>query len=173
MHRLAYRVLGGVEYLAVAHTVEEDHATRRTGVRYYKIQAGSTPTIVVQSGSSTLPDIEDTSSEQLYFFAPSVAMDNNGDLGIICTASGLNLNPTLTWETTNVAGNLSTPINVCSGPGGCTATGEDQSDAHWGPIVSTTTDPTDDLTFWATDEYFSANQTTCCNWQTRIYNAKH
>jgi len=98
MHRLAYRVLGGVEYLAVAHTVEEDHATARTGVRYYKIQAGSTPTIVVQSGSSTLPDIQDSSSVGNYVFAPSVAMDNNGDLGIISTASVLNLNPTPFWK---------------------------------------------------------------------------
>jgi hypothetical protein len=173
MHRLAYRVLGGVEYLAVAHTVEEDHTTRRTGVRYYKIQAGSTPTIVVQSGSSTFPDIQDSTATANYAFAPSVAMDNNGDLGIIITGSGTSLYPTPFWLTTDASGNLSAGIDVCFGPGGCTATGEDQSDAHWGPIVSTTTDPTDDLTFWATDEYFSANQTTCCNWQTRIYNAKH
>jgi len=157
----------------VAHTVEEDHTTRRTGVRYYKIQAGSTPTIVVQSGSSTLPDIQDSTSTGNYAFAPSVAMDNNGDLGIIITESGTSLNPTPFWLTTDASGNLSAGIDVCSGSGGCTATGEDQSDAHWGPIVSTTTDPTDDLTFWATDEYFSANQTTCCNWQTRIYNGKH
>ena len=104
MHRLAYRVLGGVEYLAVAHTVEEDHATRRTGVRYYKIKAGSAPTIVVQSGSTSLPNIQDSSSNANYLFAPSVAMDNNGDLGIISAASGLNLDPT--------------PIRVATDPNG-------------------------------------------------------
>ena len=65
---------------------------------YYKIRAGSTPTIVVQSGSSTLPDIQDSSSVGNYVFAPSVAMDNNGDLGIISTASVLNLNPTPFWK---------------------------------------------------------------------------
>ncbi len=172
MHRLAYRVLGGVEYLSVAHTVEDDHSTARTGIRYYKIQAGSTPTILVQSGSTTLPDIQDSTNGNFYI-VPSVSMDNNGDLGITFTASGTSLNPSPYFVTTDTNGVPGTPVSICSGTGGCTATGEDQSDAHWGPMVSTTTDPTDDLTFWATDEYFSANQTGCCNWQTRIYNSKH
>ena len=99
-------------------------------------------------------------------------MDNNGDLGIISAASGLNLDPTLIFVATDSNGVGVRAVNICSGTGGCTASGEDQSDAHWGPMVSTTTDPSDDLTFWITDEYFSANQTTCCNWQTRIYNSK-
>ena len=171
MHRLAYRVLGGVEYLAASHTVEEDHTTARTGVRYYTIQAGSTPTILVQSGSTTTPDIQD-STNGTFYFVPSVSMDNNGDLGITFTASGTASNPSPFFVTTDPTGVLGTPANICSGSG-CAATGEDQSDAHWGPLVSTTTDPSDDLTFWATDEYFTANQTTCCTWQTRIYNGKH
>jgi hypothetical protein len=171
MHRLAYRVLGGVEYLAASHTVEEDHITARTGVRYYKIQAGSTPTIVVQSGSTTTPDVQD-STNGTFYIVPSVSMDNNGDLGITFAASGTAFDPSPFFVTTDTNGVLGTPLNICSGTG-CTATGEDQSDAHWGPMVSATTDPTDDLTFWATDEYFSANQTLCCSWQTRIYNGIH
>ena len=173
MHRLAYRVLGGNEYLAASHTVEEDHSTGRTGVRYYKIQAGSTPTIVVQSGSTTTPDIQDATNGNFYI-VPSVSMDNNGDLGVTFAASGTASNPSPFFVTTDTNGVLGTPVDICSGTGGgCTVSGEDQSDAHWGPIVSTTTDPTDDLTFWATDEYFSSNQTACCSWQTRIYNGKH
>jgi hypothetical protein len=100
-------------------------------------------------------------------------MDNKGDLGITYTASDIAFDPLPLFQTTDSNGVLGTQILVCYGTGGCTATGEDQSDAHWGPIVSVTTDPTDDLTFWGTDEYFSANQSACCNWQTRIYSAKH
>jgi hypothetical protein len=172
MHRLAYRVLQNQEYLAAAHTVEEDSVSARTGIRYYKIQGASTPVIVVESGSSSLPDIQDSTNGNSYL-VPSVAMDNNGDLGFNFTASGTGLNPTPYSATTDANGTLSTPVNICSGTGGCTATGENQSDAHWGSIVSTTTDPTDDLTFWSTGEYFSTNQTSCCTWQTRIYLGKH
>jgi hypothetical protein len=172
MHRLAYRVLGGNEYLAASHTVEEDPTTARTGIRYYKIQAGSTPTIVVQSGSTTTPDVQDSVNGNFYI-VPSVSMDNNGDLGITFASSSNAADPSPFFLTTDTNGVLGTPVNICSGTGGCTATGEDQSDAHWGPMVSTTTDPTDDLTFWGTDEYFSANQSACCSWQTRIFNGVH
>jgi hypothetical protein len=169
MHRLAYRVLGGNEYLAVSHTVEEDSTTARTGIRFYKIQAGSTPTIVVQSGSTTTPDVQDTTNGTFYI-VPSVSMDNNGDLGITFASSGTAVNPSPYFVTTDTNGVLGTPLNICSGTGGCSATGEDESDAHWGPMVSTTTDPDDDLTFWGSDEYFSTNQAGCCTWQTRIFN---
>jgi hypothetical protein len=172
MHRLAYRVLGGLEYLAVSHTVEEDHTTARTGIRFYKILASSTPTIVVQSGSTATPDIQDATYGK-FLIVPSVSLDNNGDIGMIFTASGTAYNPSPFFATTDTNGVLGKVINICAGTGGCTNTGEDQSDAHWGAFVSTTTDPTDDLTFWTTSEYLSANQTSCCDWQTRVYKGTH
>ena len=83
-YRLAYRYITGTtsaEYLAVTHTVQENSSTRRTGIRYYKLQAGKSPKLAI------LGELQDTTNN--YFLSmPSVAMDKNGDLGITYTVTG-------------------------------------------------------------------------------------
>jgi hypothetical protein len=164
MSRLAYRyVTAGVagEYLAVAHTVQEAATNRRTGIRYYKILAGKTPSPVF------IGDIQDTKTHN-FMSAPSVAMDAVGDLGITY--------PSPYFVTVNTAGTLGTPVAILSDSG---ASGQDETDTYWGEYVSVTSDPDDDVTFWAVNEYMKGNQTANCSssstqrpgctWASRIF----
>jgi hypothetical protein len=180
MSRLAYRYVAGGsagEYLAVTSTVQEQQATRRTGVRYYKIKAGKTPTTVF------LGDLQDTINN-FFFSAPSVAMDANGDLGITYTVTGntahgsaQNYDPSPYFVTvSSTTGAPGTPVAILSNSGN---SGQDETDEYWGEYVSVSSDPNDDMTFWAVDEYMLGNQTSnCaasspqrpgCSWASRIF----
>ncbi len=181
MSRLAYRFVTngaqGSEYLAVAQTVQEATKNRRTGIRYYKINAGSTPTVDYQG------DIQDTTNYYL-FSMPSVAMDSSGDLGITYTVTGTvargsatNYDPSPFFLTVNSSGVQGTPVPILSNTG---TSGQDETDNYWGEFISVSSDPNDDATFWAVDEYMNGNQTgncstttgTGCKWATRVYTCK-
>jgi len=168
MSRLAYRyIASGVagEYLAVASTVQETSSTRRTGVRYYKILAGKTPTVKVTG------DVQDKVND--YFLsAPSVAMDATGDLGITYTVTGntvhgsaSNYDPSPYFVTVNPAGGQGTPVAILTNSG---STGQDETDQYWGEYVSVSSDPNDDVTFWAVDEYMNGNQISNCSYSTGL-----
>ena len=177
MYRLPYRhITSGTnvgEFLAVTQTVRETTKTGRTGIRYYKILAGSSPSV------SFLGDVQDTTN---YFFysMPSVAMDKSGDLGITFTASGstargsvTNYDPSPFFVTIGSSGKKGTPVAILSNSG---SSGQDETDNFWGEYVSVSSDPNDDLTFWVVDEYMNGDQTgNCsstigngCTWATRI-----
>jgi hypothetical protein len=179
MSRLAYRyVSSGVpgEYLAVASTVQEAAANRRTGIRYYKILAGKTPSTVF------IGDVQDTTNH--YFLSvPSVAMDADGDLGITYTVTGshahgsaTDYDPSPYFVTVNPGGVLGTPVTILSDSG---SSGQDKTDTYWGEYVSVASDPNDDVTFWAADEYMKGDQSSNCSsagqqrpgctWATRVF----
>jgi hypothetical protein len=179
MHRLAYRNLSGAlngEYLAVTSTVEEDSTTLRTGVRYYQIAASASPSI------TALGDLQDN-RYHLSVSMPSVAMDNNGNLGVTYTVTGkaptsaLNYDPSPGFITVTPKG-ATGPVELILSNSG--TSGQDETDEFWGEYVSTNSDPNDGLTFWAVDEYMNGNQTSnCgsgvasgCRWATRIFTCK-
>ncbi len=177
MYRLAYRYLpaeSNGEYLAVTHTVQENTSTHRTGIRYYKILAGSAPSVAVTG------DIQDTTDKN-FLSMPSVAMDEDGDLGITYTSTGStkhesvsNYDPSPFFVTVDSLGNQGLPVAILSNSG---ASGQDETDDSWGEYVSVSADPNDDLTFWAVDEYMNGNQTANCNgsvgsgctWASRVH----
>lgn len=189
MYRLAYRYITGTnsgEYLAVAHTVQEDPTTQRTGIRYYEILAGSHPQTVL------VGDLQDTTN--FYFLSmPSVAMDKSGDLGITYTVTGTttapysslaNYDPSPFFVTVAPDGTQGTPVAILSNSG---SSGQDETDHDWGEYVSVSTDPDDDSTFWAVDEYMNGDQVLIkglnecnlktgngsgCTWATRIFTCK-
>jgi len=181
MSRLAYRFVTagtqGSEYLAVAQTVQEAANTRRTGIRYYKINASSSPSVAYQG------DIQNTSNNAFYSL-PSVAMDSNGDLGITYTMTGSsahgstrNYDPSPFFLTVSSSGVQGAPVAILKNSGN---SGQDETDNYWGEYVSVSSDPNDDLTFWAVDEYMNGNQTgncsskagTGCAWASRIHTCK-
>jgi hypothetical protein len=178
-YRLAYRYITGTpsaEYLAVTHTVQENSSTRRTGIRYYKLQAGKSPKLAI------LGELQDTTNN--YFLSmPSVAMDKNGDLGITYTVTGNstkgstnNYDPSPFFVAVSSTGVQGTPVAILSNSG---SSGQDETDQDWGEYVSVSSDPDDDTTFWAVDEYMNGNQLgNCsyklgigsgCTWATRIF----
>lgn len=182
MSRLAYRfVTMGTqkgEFLAVAQTVQESAKSRRTGVQYYKIQAGTNPTV------SLVGDIQDTTTYR-FMSVPSVAMDSYGDLGVAYTVTGstthgsaLNYDPSPFFTIVSSNGVQGKQLPILSNSG---SSGQDETDNYWGEYISVSSDPNDDLTFWTANEYMNGNQTgncsssvgTGCTWATRIYTCKH
>jgi hypothetical protein len=179
-YRLAYRYLaagGGGEYLAIAHAIQMDSSTQRTGIRYYKISAGASPSVVY---AKTIQDLQ----YRTFLSMPSVAMDSGGNLGITFTVTGstrkgslLNYDPSPYFITMDNAGNPASPVAILSNSG---SSGQDETDDYWGEYVSVSSDPNDDLSFWALNEYMKGNQLGNCNshtgggctWATRIFTCK-
>jgi hypothetical protein len=179
-YRLAYRYLTtgtNGEYLAIAQTVQQDASTQRTGIRYYLIAAGSSPSIV------HLGEIQDA-TYHLFASMPSVAMDSNGDIGLTFTVTGntkrgsaMSYDPSPAFLAISRSGKADPPVLILSNSG---ASGQDETDNFWGEYVSVSSDPNDDLTFWAVNEYMKGNQTAnCtpktgsgCTWATRVFTCK-
>jgi hypothetical protein len=176
-YRLAYRYLTtGTpgEYLAVAHAVQDTTTSLRTGIQYFKIRASSAPVVVL---AGTLQD----TTYDTFLSMPSVAMDKNGDLGITFTVTGntskgsvKDYDPSPFFIAISSEGHPDSPVAILSNSG---ASGQDETDDFWGEYVSVSSDPNDDLTFFAVDEYMNGNQLgnctpnngTGCTWATRVY----
>ena len=173
------------EFLTAAHVVMESTSNQRTGIRYYILQvSGGAASVLVNSGSSGPPDLQDPNAI-LYYFMPSAALDQNGNLGIAYTTSGAycstcqtQYNPAinfdvLPWETTS----FDTPTLIVQG------TGDQENTLNWGEYAATVIDPGDNLTFYGVGEYYNTSQTgtsscgtpssDCYTWQTRIFRGQY
>ena len=167
-HRLVYRYVKAGnpgEYLAVAHTVQVNNQSHRTGIRYYKIKAGTSPSVVF------IGNIQD-GTNKYYLSMPSVAMDHAGSLGITYTASGntskgslSNYDPSPFFVTVGGGGAQGTPVAILSNSG---SSGQDETDRFWGEYVSVASDPNDDATFWAVNQYMKGDQISNCSYNPRI-----
>ena len=157
MYRLAYRNFGTHESLTVNHSVA---VSGSGGVRWYEVQNPSGTPTVAQQGTYA-PD-------STYRWMGSVAMDKSGDLAVGYSKSSSSVFPSIAFAgrvPTDPAGTLEAETNVVSGTGSETA-----GLTRWGDYSAMTVDPTDDCTFWYTQEYIKTNGT--FNWSTRIANFK-
>jgi hypothetical protein len=155
MFRLAYRNYGDHESLVVNHTVAGGASA---GVRWYEIRnPGATPT-VFQQGTLVDPNVD--------YWLGSVAMDKVGNLALGFSASGKQLPPSIYVAGRAVgdpAGVLSGPLVIAGGQGVQT-----QSFKRWGDYSSMTVDPTDDCTFWYTNEYYPVAGNFSFAWSTHV-----
>ncbi|HEV2492793.1 MAG TPA: Ig-like domain repeat protein [Terriglobia bacterium] len=153
MYRLAYRNLGDHESLVANHTVLT--AGGNTGVRWYEVRSpNSTPTLYQQG--TFAPDTDNR-------WMASVAMDKSGNIGVgYSVASGATF-PSIRytgWEVGNPTGTLQAETSLVAGGGSQTGYN------RWGDYSVMQIDPSDDCTFWYTQEYQATTQT--ANWNTRI-----
>ena len=162
MYRLAYRNFGDHEALVVSHSVT---AGSVTGVRWYEIRTpGTTPT-VFQSGTYA-PDSK-------YRWMGSAAMDKNGDIALGYSLSSSTMFPSIAYTGRLAADPLGT---MTQGDNLMKAgTGSQKSDIfcdqfqcalRWGDYSSMSIDPSDDCTFWYTNEYLPSSGN--FNWTTWI-----
>jgi len=183
-NRLAYNNLsssGGPNggYLSAAHVVMENSGNDSIGIRYYILQvsAGTASILVNSGGSSGPPDLFDASNS-LYYFMPSAALDQNGNLGMTYTTSSLVSSPAVNFDVLPWGANsLDTPTLIVQG------SGDEENTYHWGEYAATQLDATDNLTFYGVGEYFNTSQTgtsnctvpssNCYTWQTRIFRGKY
>jgi len=164
MYRLAYRLFpDGHEALLVNHSINAPGATRRkphVGVRWYEVRdPNGTPTLF-QQGSF----IPDASSRWM----GSAAFDKQGNIAIGYSLSSSTVAPSVAMATRlagDAAGTLSNEVVLKAGVG--SQTGGLQ---RWGDYSAMVVDPSDDCTFWYTNEYLKA--TGSFNWSTWISSFK-
>jgi hypothetical protein len=153
MFRLAYRNFGDHESLVANHTIT---GGAFAGVRWYEIRSPATTPVVYQQGTVVDPVNS--------FFMGSIAMDKAGDIALGFSASSRSLEPSIFA----VGRTPSDPAGVMNGPSVLTAGTGVQTTSYnrWGDYSAMTVDPTDDCTFWYTQEYYLT--TGSFNWSTRI-----
>lgn len=165
MNRLQYRNFGTHESLIVNHTVNVGTgttlATHQAGVRYYELRRVPGGSWTVNEQATFAPDTDNR-------WLGSAAMDNGGNLAV-----GYSVSSTTVFPSIRYAGRLATdPPNglfqgentIQAGTFSQVATG-----SRWGDYSSLNVDPTDDCTFWYTQEYYAADDpATTAEWQTKI-----
>jgi hypothetical protein len=155
--RLAYRNFRDHESLVVNHTIE---GGALAGVRWYEIRNPRITPTVFQQG--TIVDLFNS------FWLGSIAMDGVGNMAVGFSSSGKALDPSVFVAgraVTDPPGTMSGPLVLVTG------TGVQETSFHrWGDYSSMAVDPSDDCTFWYTQEYYKT--TGSINWTTRIASFK-
>ncbi len=160
MTPVVYQNRSGTESLWASGTVCTDaNCTGPTGVRWYQfnVTGGVFPGSAVQQQTWT------NTSDGLWRFMPSIAVDTCGDAAIGYSTSSTSMFPGIRY-----AGRLVTdPLNNLSQGEAVMFNGTaGQTSNRWGDYSMTTVDPSDGLTFWHVNEYYTTLSS--FNWHTRI-----
>jgi hypothetical protein len=147
MFRLAYRNLGDHASLVLNHSVVADG---RVGIRWYEVRfpSGGAPSIYQQGTYAP----GDPTTNPLWRWMGSVAMDHSGDIALAFSASGPNDYPSIRYTGRAAAdppGELTQTEQIAytgSGP-------QTEAEGRWGDYGDLTVDPVDDCTFWYTQQY--------------------
>jgi hypothetical protein len=160
MHRLQYRYFGGHETFVTNHTVSvNDEGGNRSGVRWYEVRKSDKTWTIHQQGTyaGDSPNAE-------YRWMGSAAMDGVGNLAIGYSVSSTTIFPSIYYTGRGVIDPLNTlgrgEQALIDGTGAQTGTS-----SRWGDYTMLAVDPTDDCTFWYTNEYYDTHG---INWLTRI-----
>jgi hypothetical protein len=159
MFRLSYRNFGDHTTLMVSHSIA---AGSSGGARWYEIRNPETSPTVFQSGTFA-PDAS-------WRWMPSMAMDQNQDIAVGYSKSSATAGdyPSLVYAgrtPTDPAGTLESEVVLKQGQGSQSSGGV----SRWGDYTSMTVDPTDDCTFWFSEEYLkTTGDNSGFNWSTAI-----
>jgi len=169
MFRAVYRNFGDHQAIVAMHTVGADSSGNPpTGERWYEFRAPSGTT----SGTAY-------SVYQQGTFAPadgnsrwmgSIAFDHVGNLALGYSVSGPSQDPEIAYTGRHAgdpAGQMTQPETVLQAAGGA----DTGSYARWGDYTSMQIDPTDDCTFWYTNQYW-ASPGDSFSWSTHIGSMK-
>ncbi|MEP6819334.1 MAG: proprotein convertase P-domain-containing protein, partial [bacterium] len=175
MHRLAYRNLGtfasptnswvGDFTVNVSGVTPTNAATYQAGIRWFELRSAD---------SSTLPTVRDQATQAtgaingstgINNWMGSVAQDNQGNIGLGFSqaSSTQNANIQIAGRTgVGTGGGLNEGEALFIAAGGV----QTHSSGRWGDYSAMSVDPTDDCSFWYTQEYYVA--TGSATWSTRI-----
>jgi hypothetical protein len=161
MYRLAYRNFGDHSAVVFDQTVK---AGSVLGIRWYEIRNPlSDPTIYQQSTYAPTDAVTDPLSRWM----GSVAMDKKGDIALGYSTSGVNEFPALAYTGRTASDPLGQMTQAeqrlfdGSGP-------QTEPEGRWGDYSDLTVDPTDQCTFWYTNEYLTSDLAVIGSWATRI-----
>jgi Protein of unknown function (DUF1573) len=146
MFRLVYRNFGDHTTLLATHSIV---AGTGGGVRWYEIHNPETTPTLFQSGTFA-PDSQ-------YRWMPGIAMDSQQDIAVGFSRSGSASGqfPSLVYAgrvPSDLAGTLESEVTLLAGTGSQTGGGD-----RWGDYTGMAIDPTDDCTFWFTEQYQAVN----------------
>ena len=165
MYRLAYRHFAdGHEAIVANHSVNAGNGV--AGVRWYELRnatgktmAKATP-VLYQQGTYA-PD-------STYRWMGSMAMDKVGNIAVGYSVSSKAIHPGIRYTgrtPQDPLGLLGAETSILEG------TGSQTLNIHrWGDYSSISVDPTDDCTFWYTNEFLKSDG--LFNWSTRIASFK-
>jgi hypothetical protein len=162
MFMMPIRNFGKYESVNLNHTVVADD---RNGVRWYEVRIpkGGDPSIYQQGTYAPA----DSTTNPLYRWMGSVAMDHSGDLALGYSASGANDYPSIRYTGRNATaplGQLNQAEKVAF-----TGTGpQTEAEGRWGDYSDLTVDPTNDCTFFYTTEYLAEDTVVIGTWRTRV-----
>jgi hypothetical protein len=154
MYRLAFRNFGDHEALVVNHSVTAGGAV---GVRWYELRAP-----VSTAGAFSLFQQGTFAPNATYRWMGSAAMDSAGDIGVGYSASSSTIHPAIRYAgrvPSDPLGTLEAEVSMIEGTGSQTG-----GLSRWGDYSALRIDPSDDCTFWYTNEYLAANGS--FNWST-------
>ena len=159
MYRVAYRNIAGHEALVLNHTVDTNAPEGKTGVRWYELRKSGTSAWSIFQQGTYAPDAR-------HRWMGSAAMDKAGDIAIGFSISSAGSYPSISYAgrlVSDPAGQLAQgEASMFAGSGSETVDGG----GRWGDYTSLVLDPSNDCTFWYTDEYYVT--TTSFDWHTRI-----
>jgi hypothetical protein len=159
MYRLAYRNFGSYQDLVANHSVQVASGSDQTGIRWYELRNPGTGFAQYQEGTYA----PDTS----YRWMGSIAMDKLGDMGLGYNVSSSTISPTIRYTgrlATDPLGQMESEFDVLSAAD--VAHTSQSNTPRWGDYSSMAVDPTDDCTFWYTNEYQTTSGSD--HWATRI-----
>ena len=158
---VAYQNRAGTESLWADHTVFLNFPNGPTAIRWYQmnVTGGSFPAAAAQQQDWS------NGGDGLYRWMPSIAVDQNGN-----TATGYSTSNSGIFPGIRYAGRLATdpPNDLGQGEAVMTngAGAQLGSAGRWGDYTMNTIDPSDGISFWHTNEYYTA--TANVNWFTRV-----
>ena len=168
MQKVQYRKVAGVESLWVSHTVQNAGQPLAPQWAQINVTGGTVSATAVQQQIYT-PDAT------LWRWMPSLAVDKQGNMAMgysTSNASSPNF-PSIAYSgrlASDPLGSLSqTERQLVAGAGSQTNICGGAPCTRWGDYTAMSVDPSDECTFWYTNQYYSSQVNgTNGNWQTRI-----
>jgi len=144
MFRLPYRNFGDHEAIVATHSIRPTSGSASSAMRWYEIRNPSTSPTVFQQGN--------VQHNTISVWMGSIAMDKVGNIALGASGSSSAQKPLIAYTgrvPSDPAGKMESPKVVIAGGGVQTS-----SFHRWGDYSSMAIDPSDDCTFWYTQEYY-------------------
>ncbi len=165
MFHLSYRNFGTLESLVFNHSVATGGVG---GIRWYEIRSPNGTPSVFQQGTYA-------PSDGKWRWMGSLSQDQAQDIALGFSISSSTTFPSIGWTgrlASDPAGTMGQGESVVQAGAGVEIGNfsNGQPANRWGDYSNMTVDPTDDCTFWYTQELYPSNGT--FNWDTRIASVK-
>jgi hypothetical protein len=160
MYRMQYRNFSTYQTLVLNHTVDVD-GSDHAGVRWYELRNTGSGWTIYQQGTYA-PNAD-------HRWMGSVAMNNKGEIGLGYSISSSSVYPSIYYSGRlpgDPLGQMTQGESVIINGAGY----QNHSSGRWGDYSSLSVDPSDDCTFWYTQEYYAipGGGSNGAAWQTHI-----